>query len=336
MANPVHVAWIFDDAVSLEASVAITSVVANAGPNRDYVLHLLVLNVSPARVTEILKLQRRNIRIDVHPLTATSFDDQRFAYAKQVQFERIALVRHFSDIGRIVYLDTDLIAHRDIAELYDIDLGDCPIGAVPDLHIERQLLLGRTAGDHENLQIYFENTLCISGDLQKSYFNTGVLILDLDKLRARKIEERVREILDSGVELLIPDQCVLNMLLLPQARIIDSRWNVLVPSTRLSLLLKRTPPDKKRRSDLAGPFVLHFAGGKPWRHRSRPKASEWWAYAMVSPLKREIISNFWSTSGRNMFSTIRSKALAPVQMMVARRYLRHDRGMRPSSKPEVH
>jgi len=335
MASPVHIAWIFDDAVSLEASVAITSVVANADPNRDYVLHLLVLNVGPTRLTEILKLRRRNIRIDVYPLNATSFHQQRFEYAKRVQLERIALARHLPDIDRIVYLDTDLVTHRDIAELYDTGLGGCPIGAVPDLHIQRQLTLGRPAGGNANLQTYFENTLSLTGDLQRSYFNTGVLILDLDQMRARKIEERVREVLDSDVELLIPDQCVLNMLLLPQARIIDSRWNVLVPSTRLSLLVKWTWPDKKRRSDLAYPFILHFAGGKPWRHRSRPKASDWWAYAMMSPLKREIISNFWSTSGRNMFSTIRSKALAPAQMMVARRYLRHDRGMRALSKPEV-
>lgn len=335
MASPVHIAWIFDDAASLEASVAITSVVANADPNRDYVLHLLAFNVSPTRLTEILKLRRRNIRIDVHPLNATSFHQQRFEYAKRVRLERIALGRHLPDIRRIVYLDTDLVTHRDIAELHDIDLGGCPIGAVADLHIERQLILGRTSGGQSGLRTYFEKTLSITGEMQRSYFNTGVLILDLDQMRAHKIEERVREILDSSVELLIADQCVLNMLLLPQARIIDTRWNVLVPSTRLSLLIKRTPPDRKRRHDLAHPFILHFAGGKPWRHRSRPKASDWWAYAMTSPLKREIISNFWSSRGRDMFSTIRSKALAPVQMAIARRYLHYDRGTQALSKPEV-
>jgi len=326
MGNPVHVAWIFDDAVSLEASVAITSVVAKADPDRLYVLHLLVLHVSPARLTEILKLRRRNIRIDVHALNATSFDDQRFEYAKQVQFERIALARHLPDIGKIVYLDTDLVTHRDIAELYDTDLGGCPIGAVPDLHVGRQLALGRRSGGNLTLKAYFENTLSISGDLQKSYFNTGVLVLDLDLMCKQKIEERVREILDSGAKFVIPDQCVLNMLLLPKARIIDSRWKVLVPSTRLSLLIKRTPPDKKRRQDFADPFILHFAGGKPWHHRSRPKASEWWACASASPLKEEIISNFWNSRGRDTFSTIRSKALAPMQMALALGRLRNRTG----------
>lgn len=335
MANAVHIAWIFDNAVALEASVAITSVVANADPNREYVFHLLVLNVNPTRLMKILKLRRSNIRIDVHPLNGASFDDQRFEYAKQVQFERIALARHLPDIGKIVYLDTDLVTHRDIAELYDLDLGGCPIGAVPDLHIERKFVLGRPAGGHVNLKAYFENTLSIPGDLQTSYFNTGVLVVDLKLMRKHKIEERVREILDSGATLLIPDQCVLNMLLLPQARIIDSRWNVLVPSTRLSLLIKRTPPDKRRRHDFAHPFILHFAGGKPWRHRSRPKASNWWAYALASPLKQEIISNFWSSRGRDMFSTIRSKALAPAQISAARRYLRDGRGSQAYQSPLI-
>jgi len=186
--------------------------------------------------------------------------------------------------------------------------------------------LGRPAGGDANLQTYFENTLLISRYLQRSYFNTGVLLLDLDLMRELKIEDRVREILDSGTKLLIADQCVLNMLLLPQTRLIDSRWNVLVPATRLSLLVKRTPPDKKRRRDLAHPFILHFAGGKPWRHRSRPKASYWWAYAMASPLMRQIISSFWSSRGPDMFSTIRSKALAPMQMAAALGRLRKRTG----------
>jgi lipopolysaccharide biosynthesis glycosyltransferase len=317
MGNPVHVAWIFDHTASLEASVAITSIVANADPKREYALHLLVLNVSSEHLTALLKLRRRNIHIDVRPLDATSFPYPKFEYPKQIRLERIALGRHLHDISRVVYLDTDLVARRDIAELYDIDLGGRPIGAVVDLHIQRQFILGRIAGGRSDLRSYFENTLSISGDMQKSYFNTGMLILDLDYMRKHKIEERARKILDSSLELMIPDQCVVNMLMLSQARLVDSRWNVLVPSTRLSLLIKRTAADKKRRQDLSRPYILHFAGGKPWRHRSRPKASYWWAYAMASPLRREIIASFWTSRGRSMLSTIRSKALAPMQIAIA-------------------
>jgi len=335
MANPVHIAWIFDEAVSLEASVAITSVVASADASREYVLHLLAYEVSPARLAAIKTLGVRNIAIRVYPLPGISFPYERLKHTSQMQLERIALGRHLPDIGRIVYLDTDLIARRDIAELYDIDLGGCPIGAIVDLHMQRQLTLGRPVGGHPNLQTYFANTLSLPGDLQRSYFNTGVLVLDLDYMREHRIEERVHEMLDSGLGLMIPDQCALNMLMLPQARLIDSRWNVLVPSTRLSLLIKRTSPDNRRRRDLAHPFILHFAGGKPWRHRSRPKASYWWAHAMASPLRREILSTFWTSRGRTMFSTIRSKTLAPLQIAVARRRLRHDPRTELKSKPEV-
>lgn len=334
MGPPVHVAWIFDDAVSLEASVAITSVVANADPARQYVLHLLVREVDPAHLQAISKLQSRNIRIDLHPIHTISFQQYGFRYADQMSLERIALGRHLSDIGRIVYLDTDLVAHRDIAALYDIELGDCPIGAAVDLHIGRQIVLGRTPGGPD-LRSYFEDTLSISGEMQKSYFNAGVLILDLDHMRTQKIEDRVHEILASGLELMIPDQCALNMLMLSRARLLDGRWNVLVPSTRLSLLIKRTAPDKKRWQDFADPFVLHFAGGKPWRHRSRPKASYWWAYAMASPLKQEIISHFWHSRGRNFFSTIRSKALAPMQMAVARQHMHYHLTTPFDTEPKV-
>lgn len=322
---PVHVAWIFDDAVSLEASVAITSVVANADPGREYILHLVVLDVSPARLEAILKLRSPNIRIDVHPFHTISFQQYGFRYAVQMSLERLVLGRHLPDVSRVVYLDTDLVAHRDVAELYDIDLGGCPIGGAVDLHMGRQLVLGRAPGGGSDLRSYLEDTLSISGEMQRSYFNAGVLILDLDYMRAHKVDERVHDILASGTRLLMYDQCALNMLMLSRAKLVDGRWNVLVPSTRLSLLIKRTAPDRRRWRDLADPFILHFAGGKPWRHRSRPKASYWWAYAMASPLRKEIVSEFWTSRGRNSFSTIRSKAMAPVQMVAARRLLRDNR-----------
>lgn len=329
MGKPVQIVWVFDDAVALEASVAIGSVAAHASPDREYILHLLVHEVNPDSVASIMTLGRRNISIRAHRLPAPSFASPKLRITGQIQFERIALGRHLSGVDRVVYLDTDLVACRDIADLYDVELEGCPIGAVVDLHIGRQIVLGRSRGAYHNLRSYLEKSLSIADDRQESYFNSGVLVLDLEYMRANNIEDRARAILDGDAQFLIPDQCILNMLMLPRAKLLDGRWNVLVPPTRLSLLTKRTAHDAKRRRDLADPFVLHFAGGKPWQHRPRPKASCWWRFAMESPLREEIISRFWAGRGRDVLSTLRSKAAAPLHMAIARKNLRKFATARP-------
>ena len=86
---------------------------------------------------------------------------------------------------KLVYLDTDTVICRDIVELYSIDIGDYEIGAVEDY-------LGK----------WFK---------YRGYINSGVLLLNLPKLRETGLFEKTRERCATK-KMWFPDQDSLNHL----------------------------------------------------------------------------------------------------------------------------
>lgn len=86
---------------------------------------------------------------------------------------------------KILYLDADTMCAGDIAELYGTDLGDCDFAGVPDR-------LGK----------FFVN---------RHYCNSGVLLLNMPRIRSNKLFERVRAYI-SAHRMFTPDQSALNKL----------------------------------------------------------------------------------------------------------------------------
>ncbi len=325
MRSPVHVAWIFDDAASVEATVALTSVAAHANPDRSYVLHLLVVDVSPARLEALTSLSARNFAVRVQRLSLSASAYPELPRAKQVVMERIALGRHLPDIDRVLYLDTDLVALRDVGALFDTELDGCPIGAAVDLNVQRRRIRGRPMAGEPTVERHLEKVLSISGQLQERYFNSGVLLLDLDAMRKRGFEDQARTMVSEHPDIIsMADQDVLNRMLVRETMLLDGRWNVFPPPTRW-YFVSGTEADRERNRHLADPFILHFAGGKPWRHRTRPKAAYWWGYALASPLRGEVLSAFCQSGGKSAFASVRSKMVAPFQMLLAIRRTREAR-----------
>ena len=79
---------------------------------------------------------------------------------------RAALTKVFPDYDRILSLDVDTIVEDDISDLWDLDMGDCVIGAVQEYHARF-----RPYGSQ--------------------YWNAGVMIQDLKKLRETGLDDQI-------------------------------------------------------------------------------------------------------------------------------------------------
>lgn len=77
------------------------------------------------------------------------------------------------DIEKIIYLDSDIVVNLDIAELWEVDLGDKILGVVPEI-------LNRK-------DAHTAFALCRDGLINDAdYFNAGVLLMNLVALRGEK------------------------------------------------------------------------------------------------------------------------------------------------------
>jgi lipopolysaccharide biosynthesis glycosyltransferase len=153
-------------------------------------------------------------------------------------------------VQKVLYLDCDLVVRGDVAELWDTDLGDKSIFAVRD----RIGFVSSSSG----LVNYRE--LGIPADAK--YFNSGVLLINLNKWREKQTGMRVFEYVRTHRDIIqMEDQEGLNALLFADWGELDFRWNWQIPWRNYRLGRATVPwvPQTDVKS------IVHFATSeKPW------------------------------------------------------------------------
>ncbi|AYB31323.1 glycosyltransferase family 8 protein [Chryseolinea soli] len=142
-------------------------------------------------------------------------------------------------LDRLLYLDVDTIVVNDLTDFYSLDLEGKPLAAVYDNYVVTQPLLGINEPGN--------------------YFNSGVMLMDLNQWRQSKISEQVIDYLLKYPETIrYVDQCGLNAILVDTWKKLDARYNYLytyVPQEQSLKELKGLLHDK---------YVVHFTLQRPW------------------------------------------------------------------------
>jgi lipopolysaccharide biosynthesis glycosyltransferase len=121
------------------------------------------------------------------------------------------------DVGKVIYLDCDVAVNLDIFELWNIDIEDLSLAAIFDAAIiraRRKL--------HSRVRAW-----AMRYDGEK-YFNAGVLLMNLDRIRREKcnlIEEAIKFFTRYYRCAEFPDQDFLNVFFGNDVRHIDERFN---------------------------------------------------------------------------------------------------------------
>lgn len=174
-------------------------------------------------------------------------------------------------IKKAIYLDCDLIVAKSIKDFWNIDISNYAVGAVEDMWSDRghTQRLGYPDGD--------------------SYFNAGVLIVNLDYWRKNGIEKQLADYIVKNAEILTyNDQDALNGVLHDKKIFIPYRWNMQAGFLRKHLKLRNEsiPALKKEIPHYA---VIHYTGSrKPWHDDcTHPLKSEYYKYLDMTIYKGE-------------------------------------------------
>jgi lipopolysaccharide biosynthesis glycosyltransferase len=168
----------------------------------------------------------------------------------RVMWYRLLLPELLCDRGRVVYLDCDTLVTDDLTALWELDMRGCCVAAVtnllpPDLR-HRPAQLGLT---------------------EASYFNSGVLLVDLEGWRASGCAEQIARLArERPNSLIFPDQDALNIVLAGSRLMLHPRWNCqnsIMYYTWAADVLGAEAVAQAR----ANPAIVHFEGpafAKPW------------------------------------------------------------------------
>ncbi|XP_068663578.1 probable galacturonosyltransferase-like 4 [Aristolochia californica] len=91
------------------------------------------------------------------------------------------------DVGRVIYLDSDLIVVDDIAKLWDVDLADKAVAAPEYCHANFTKYFTDAFWDDPSMAATFQRRQ------KPCYFNTGVMVLDVDEWRRGGYTQKVED-----------------------------------------------------------------------------------------------------------------------------------------------
>ena len=184
-------------------------------------------------------------------------------------YYRIFISKLFPDIDKAIYLDADTIINADIKEMYDIELGDNLIGAIPDSFI----------CNDKDAQIYASEGIGVEKD---RYVNSGVLLMNLKLMRELSFSEHFLQLLNKyHFDLIAPDQDYINVICRDRLLLLDTIWNY---QTEFIL------------PEVGEPKIVHYnLYGKPWNYDDVPFGDLFWKYSQETEFynqAKEIKANY--------------------------------------------
>ncbi len=198
-------------------------------------------------------------------LLATELPQAGYYLPVEVYY-RLAIGRILpKEYSRALYLDCDIVVKGDLAELLNFDLEDKVLGAVADCFQDLR---------EKHLKRLCQNVGLTEIPKKLVYFNSGILLVDLNLWRKKEIETKLFSFISKNShKLWAADQDALNIVLLYDFRQLPDKYNFIA--------------EQASGYQESNPFIIHFAGGsKPWYFFSAlPYQSEYLYYASKTPWK---------------------------------------------------
>lgn len=296
--NGVPIVLSANDKFSPYLDIMIRSIIENASPSRLYDIIILYNDISENNQKKISMAAQEKKNISIRFIRVYQyFDTEKLFIDQHLSIEtyyRLIIPEIMPSYHKILYLDCDMVANRDVAELYDIDLGDCVLGAAKDIDVAGQINL-----EQNHWREYALNSLGLKQPYD--YFQAGVLIIDLDKLRELTSAEKLIQLARSQ-KWRCHDQDVLNVVCKNRVHYIPQRWNVLMnwqEGNRSRMQIMKMAPKTLYEEYIVArktPYLVHFAGyQKPWDVVNCDMAEYFWKYARHSLYYPEILINIHTT-----------------------------------------
>ncbi len=203
-----------------------------------------------------------NVEVNFHDVTKFLPKINTLKFWTKVALARMFLPELVN--GKILYLDVDTFTQADVSWLFDLDLQNSCVVAVRDFGILGSLRKQNLKA--EKLRNHVKKIM--DPFPEYDYFNSGVMLIDCDKIKKSKALNNAFTDIDTVVSddsLLYPDQDHLNISLKGHVRFVNPSWNSIYGMTGRALRVAKTvfPPELVHKPEY--PKIIHYAGNrKPW------------------------------------------------------------------------
>lgn len=241
MTQRINVAFAVNDTYVPYLEIALFSLLKNNLSNQ-FDICILSSDISKKSLKKLNKIARHfnNATIQVAKLG----DERLKEFKAELHFSHDIYSRYLlpdilTDKERVLYLDADILVTGNISKLYYDDFENNYIIGIRDIGIGKPM---------------FEQYLQSLNLHGKGYINSGVLVMNLDKIRQDdKVEELITTTIRLSDKIRHPDQDVINIVFSDNIKYVDCSWNF------------QDEDRKDRIIELEEAKIIHYTTEKkPW------------------------------------------------------------------------
>lgn len=283
--NIAHIVYASDDKFAEIMGVSIVSLLYNSKDMDEIVIYILdsgIREVNKEKIESIFRYYDRALPIWI-PAKDISKELSMEVAADRGSLSQYARLFISSDLpenlSRVLYLDCDIVINQSIYELWNLDIHGKTIGALMDAFSK----------------YYRDNINLRRNDIM---FNSGVMLIDMKKWKAQKVEERLLKfIAEKHGKIQQGDQGALNYVLSSDTYCFEPKFNavtIFYDFTYKEMLIYRKPPkyysEVQVKESVESPVIIHyttsFLSKRPWmvgcNHRY---VGKWLQFKLMSPWK---------------------------------------------------
>ena len=244
-----NIALCTDEKYSFPCGVCITSILEN-NKEEECNIYILTEGLEPQTIEKFRSLERKyNQRIIIKRVNSNIFSNLKVCnrFPKSIYF-RFILPELIDHEKKILYFDCDIIVTGSLKDLWETEISEYACGVVEDQRSD---------------DIRVQNNL----GLYKRYFNSGVLLINLEYWRKNNTTQKLTEyIYNNSEKCIFPDQDALNIVLEKEALYLDYKYNYqeLMLLKKEECFLHKSKWEKLLK-DGEIPVIIHYTGlVKPW------------------------------------------------------------------------
>ena len=249
-------------------AVALQSLIENSSRKNTYIIKVLYTDITKENQEKIKKYEQENVSIEFVDLNyyIDGIKDKLYTrdYYSKTTYFRLFIPELYPQYDKVLYLDSDIVVLDDIANLFNVNIGDNLIAAAPDDVITTI----------EVFQNYVEKVVGVNSS--DRYFNAGILVMNLDELRKFKFQEKFIYSLSMIRFSVAQDQDYLNRLCKGRVYLLDNVWD------RMPIGGDVVPRDELK--------IIHYnLAFKPWHFEDILYKEYFWEYAQKTEYFDEIL-----------------------------------------------
>lgn len=281
----VEIVYISDENYIMPTTVSIQSLLESINPECVYKITIFTQS-DINNINDLMKLATNQVKIEIRQVRdarLANFEDnkdKRYCVATSTALLKFIIADELKDIDKCIYLDGDTLIKKSLEDLYDLDLGDNYVAAVPDYP-----------------QVIYEKPRIDLG-MQEKYFNSGVMVLNLKKIREDGISDKLIEEKRNRVDDSLMDQNVLNVVFEKHKILLPIKYNCCLLNLERSQknysiekINKLNNTDYRTVSEIMDDaYIIHFSSkDKPWKYYDVSLADKWLYYYTKSPFENNLL-----------------------------------------------